>query len=425
MAWTTSYYHFDAVGSTRGVTGADQNFQAFYPQTAFGEQLVDVNAVMNHFRFIGQFGYHFDASTEMYNVRQRFYSAALARWISKDPARSDENVFRYARNNPLLHVDASGMYILAPKDHDISRIVNRVTIYYLNKFKRTDQDGWTRWEFTQHMGLLDIATERRWDNIEEEIIFGLLASDREFRFAGKTAEQTKNKLLWHVAERKIIASLAAKPGPIFGYGNNKANADYWYLDRRGRLKVREGSAFSAVFDVIAHGSNYRTGCTEACDLAMLASLAAAHKNDPGWISWFNTWAGSDPVGRSQDFDFSNPANPKGFYGASGPLDRQLNVSWHDWIPGDWGWIKNIDERSSSNTDGLEGKNIIYIGNGKFSGAYSTSDGPITASLEDYLKYVYRWREKEPTAVNVIEMKTSYRRSPKGALSDARDFPRIW
>ena len=109
MAWKTSYYHFDAVGSTRGITDSDQNFQASYRQTAFGEQLTEDTPVANPFRFVGQFGYYFDGDTGLFLVRQRVYDANLTRWIGQDPARSDHNLFRYTKNSPLNSVDPAGL----------------------------------------------------------------------------------------------------------------------------------------------------------------------------------------------------------------------------------------------------------------------------------------------------------------------------
>jgi hypothetical protein len=74
------------------------------------------------------------------------------------------------------------------------------------------------------------------------------------------------------------------------------------------------------------------------------------------------------------------------------------------VPGDWGYITNIKFPSSGGTPGLEGENIIYVGNGKqlFWGhfnpgvEYKTLDGwiaevnsfkpPTQARLENVRKY---------------------------------------
>lgn len=108
-AWTPSYYHFDATGNTRGLTGADQSVLASYLQTAFGEQLLNFG-VINPFRFIGKLGYYLDVATNTFNVRQRSYLASLARWLSNDSVRDDQlNLFRYVLNSPLVFSDPSGL----------------------------------------------------------------------------------------------------------------------------------------------------------------------------------------------------------------------------------------------------------------------------------------------------------------------------
>jgi RHS repeat-associated protein len=128
MVWTTSYYHFDAAGSTRGLTGDDQKFQVFYRQLAFGQQVMDSSGPVNPSRFIGQVGYYFDSNISLFNVRQRVYSAELARWLSQDPAKSDSNLYRYGKNNPLGYTDPSGLVLVTPAE-DWGEKLNAVLEY--------------------------------------------------------------------------------------------------------------------------------------------------------------------------------------------------------------------------------------------------------------------------------------------------------
>lgn len=109
MAWKTSYYHYDAVGSTRMLTDAEENVRVSYNQTAFRETLSSSSSVTNPFRFVGQVGYYFDESTGLFNVRQRVYDSTLARWLTEDPPRSDHNLYRYVGNSPLFGIDPSGL----------------------------------------------------------------------------------------------------------------------------------------------------------------------------------------------------------------------------------------------------------------------------------------------------------------------------
>jgi RHS repeat-associated protein len=108
LLWLPSYYHFDAVGSTRGLTGPSQGLITSYPATAFGEQLTESTQV-NPFRFVGQLGYYNDVEAGQNQVRERAYDAKLGRWLSADPARSDANLYRYVGNSPARGVDPAGL----------------------------------------------------------------------------------------------------------------------------------------------------------------------------------------------------------------------------------------------------------------------------------------------------------------------------
>ena len=56
-ASTTSYYHFDGVGSTRELTDASQSITDTWLYNAFGEELARTGTTTNPFRYIGQVRY--------------------------------------------------------------------------------------------------------------------------------------------------------------------------------------------------------------------------------------------------------------------------------------------------------------------------------------------------------------------------------
>ena len=72
------------------------------------------------------------------------------------------------------------------------------------------------------------------------------------------------------------------------------------------------------------------------------------------------------------------------------LVQDKNVTQIDWIPGDWGYIKNTRFRG---TPGRSGMNIIYVGHNKFwthiskAVTYDTLSG-----WENYI--VVKWRGKD-------------------------------
>jgi RHS repeat-associated protein len=107
----SSFYHFDALGSTAGLSNLSQTLTDTYLYKAFGELLANSGSSTNPFRWVGRPGYYFDADPSQYFVRARYYNPAIARWLSQDPLGSiiDSNLNRYAHNSPSSFLDASGL----------------------------------------------------------------------------------------------------------------------------------------------------------------------------------------------------------------------------------------------------------------------------------------------------------------------------
>ena len=80
-----SYYHFDAQGSTRQLTDADEVVSDSYDFTAFGETAASSVATTNAFRYVGELGYYHDPELADYYVRARTYDPVGGRFISRDP----------------------------------------------------------------------------------------------------------------------------------------------------------------------------------------------------------------------------------------------------------------------------------------------------------------------------------------------------
>jgi RHS repeat-associated protein len=56
-------------------------------------------------------GYRYDAETENYYVRNRYYSPSLGRWLTRDPIgyAGGINLYGYVNSSPVGNVDAEGM----------------------------------------------------------------------------------------------------------------------------------------------------------------------------------------------------------------------------------------------------------------------------------------------------------------------------
>ena len=209
----------------------------------------------------------------------------------------------------------------------------------------------------------------RTGSVWNEIFTSLLASPRTFNLAGSTNAEIDANLLAHMKARLGIVHFAANKKYSFGAGTKfKMNPDFWVVTSTG-YSVKPGVDRQKAIEDMNNPKNvgnsaheYKIACLAATELTM---EGGAH-------------------------------SPTMVYDASG--DR------NDWVPGDWGYITNIKFPTSGGIPGLEGENIIYVGNGKqlFWGhfnpgvEYKTLDGwiaevdsftpPTQARLEDQRTY---------------------------------------
>jgi RHS repeat-associated protein len=128
-AGAVSYYFADHLGTSRIVsnaTGTVQDDSDFYP---FGMERPYLSSSGNNYKFTGQ---ERDSESGLDNFKARFDSSSLGRFMSPDPLgwlvwhrRSDSqerqfeayisdpknlNLYTYARNNPLVYIDPTGLY---------------------------------------------------------------------------------------------------------------------------------------------------------------------------------------------------------------------------------------------------------------------------------------------------------------------------
>ena len=106
-----SYFHFDAIGSTIGLTDSDGGLLNRYRYLPYGGPHSEAQeAVENPFQFVGQFG----VMREVHGLdfmRARFHSPVDGRFINEDPIRhaGGLNLYQYANNDPITTVDPEGL----------------------------------------------------------------------------------------------------------------------------------------------------------------------------------------------------------------------------------------------------------------------------------------------------------------------------
>jgi RHS repeat-associated protein len=107
---TSTFYHFDAIGSTRFLTADDESVPISYVWDAFGGWRATVGSTTNRFRYLGKLGYYQEAAANGYYVRRRYYTPEVGRFLSTDPIRTAGlSLYAYVRNGPTVATDPSGL----------------------------------------------------------------------------------------------------------------------------------------------------------------------------------------------------------------------------------------------------------------------------------------------------------------------------
>lgn len=107
----SKFYHFDGAGNTTALTDINGEVTDTFEYNAFGEETARTGTTPTPFRYHGAQGYYLDLETGDYLAGVRQFSPKRGRWYSVDPLELIEgtNLYEYARNNPVLRVDPTGM----------------------------------------------------------------------------------------------------------------------------------------------------------------------------------------------------------------------------------------------------------------------------------------------------------------------------
>jgi RHS repeat-associated protein len=109
-----SYYHADALGSTRALTDAGGGVTDTYDYTAFGQLAGSSGSTANNYRFAGE---QLDPASDLYYLRARYMDPRVGRFISTDPFAGVLNNpatlhdYLYAVNNPVNFTDPTGQFV--------------------------------------------------------------------------------------------------------------------------------------------------------------------------------------------------------------------------------------------------------------------------------------------------------------------------
>jgi RHS repeat-associated protein len=164
---TSSYHHFDGLGSTRQLTNSAGTVTDTWIFDAWGNQKLRTGTTNVNLQWLGAFGYYFDTELQSHYVLARTYVAAVGLWTSVDPLIAlTRMAYIYASNSPLLRVDPSGLQdflgaedfgtvgqscstdILENLDATLAQVR---TTFFSNSYATqlrycNDPRSWTRWD---------------------------------------------------------------------------------------------------------------------------------------------------------------------------------------------------------------------------------------------------------------------------------------
>jgi RHS repeat-associated protein len=144
----SSFYHYDAQGTTAALTDPSEVIAAEYVHDAWGNALSETSygsAPANPYTYVGEQGYVKEPGYQHlgsnYLARRRLLNSPTGRWTSQDPlefSSGDENFYRYVKNRPANDVDPSGLVpagYLESVDHSFTkrnwRLCTRYYDWYL------------------------------------------------------------------------------------------------------------------------------------------------------------------------------------------------------------------------------------------------------------------------------------------------------
>ena len=238
----TTYYDFDSLGSTVGLSDATGEYVNTYSNLPFGEMLAMMETVSNPFRFTGQSGVMSDQSGLLY-MRARYYSPSIGRFISEDPLGlngGDSNLYRYVYNTPNSGIDPLGLGYWAKRN-----IVDQAIVDFSQLFPGVLTDTVNLEGKHEHFFFDDGSNVTF--NGEKDVgfgPFGLFSEGREgLEHYEVSSEHFNDHIMIQAIQNVKLERYSAFPGLLFPWFDNcqswseRVREEYWRLERRWKYEI--------------------------------------------------------------------------------------------------------------------------------------------------------------------------------------------
>lgn len=235
-------------------------------------------------------------------------------------------------------------------------------------------------------GLTEIETVSK-----KEILLALMHQGRETVFAANACHI--DALKEHVQIRQMIVAWSEHLHWSFPDGSAaKWNQQYWY---QGNLKPG-ASLDKAMRDFFIQPDKCSIGCYTATKIVIIQGILdyfrRVKKDDAMADAIINRLKSDDDVLVGIEpgamWSFQKPINPEEQKRLGKLLKIQAQVAPMNFIPGDWVYFVNTD-KDSSEKDGYEGSNSIYMGRASFDDFYNDNEHHYL--YNEKIQNIYNWR----------------------------------
>lgn len=234
--------------------------------------------------------------------------------------------------------------------------------------------------------LRQVATVSR-----KEIVLALLQHGRITEFKGDAC--SLEALSDQVGVRQNIVAWAENLNWLWPNGGSaKWNRQYWSWGT-----PKPGVPLHvAVMDAFIHQDRYAIGCYTATKLLIVQGMLdyyrrikqdplRAHLVEEALLADGEPLVGIEP---GNMWSFESDFDPQDIDRRGKLLNLHAEVAADNFVPGDWGYLRNTDAATEQKT-GYEGSNAIYMGRNRFDDYYNDHQHGYT--YEQKLNEVYQWR----------------------------------